>query len=211
MTRTNLSNWNQLWRNLDAVGDPSIWHRRLIEAHSEKQRHYHNLQHLEECLLELDAARLLAKQPAIIEMALWFHDAVYDPRSGTNEEDSANLAVACLTAANLAIETIETVRQLILSTKTHQPGTISDAALLIDIDLAILGQPASRFMAYEQGIKAEYSWVPETSYVQKRTEILTGFLRRPTIYRTEKLKQKYEVTARTNLENAITLLQTSPS
>lgn len=211
MTRTNLSYWNQLWRDLNAVGDPSIWHRRLIEAHSEKRRQYHNLQHLEECLLELDAVRLLAKQPAIIEVALWFHDAVYDPRSSTNEEDSANLAVACLTTAKLATETIEVVRQLILCTKTHQPGNVPDAALLIDIDLAILGQQVARFDAYEQGIKAEYSWVPETTYVQKRTEILTGFLRRPAIYRTEKLKQKYEVTARTNLENAITLLQTSPS
>ena len=211
MTRTNQSYWNQLWRDLNAVGDPSTWHRRLIEAHSEKQRHYHNLQHLEECLGELDTVSLLTKQPKIIEMALWFHDAVYDPRSSTNEEDSANLAVACLTTANLTTETVEVVRQLILCTKTHQPGTTPDAALLIDIDLAILGQPAARFKVYEQGIKAEYSWVPEATYAQKRTEILTGFLRRPTIYRTEKLKQKYEATARTNLENAITLLQTSPS
>jgi predicted metal-dependent HD superfamily phosphohydrolase len=211
MTRANLSFWNQLWRDLNAVGDPSIWHRRLLEAHSQEQRHYHNLQHLEECLAELDDARLLTKQPTLIEVALWFHDAVYDPRSSTNEEDSANLAIACLGAANLAIETIEVVRQLILCTKTHQPGNVPDAALLIDIDLAILGQPVARFDAYEQGIKAEYRWVPETTYAQKRTELLTGFLRRPTIYQTEKLRQKYEATARTNLAHAITLLQTPPS
>jgi len=167
--------------------------------------------HLRECFKFYDSLPNLSGKTSRTEMALWFHDAVYDPRSSTNEEDSANLAIACLGAANLAIETIEVVRQLILCTKTHQPGNVPDAALLIDIDLAILGQPVARFDAYEQGIKAEYRWVPETTYAQKRTELLTGFLRRPTIYQTEKLRQKYEATARTNLAHAITLLQTPPS
>jgi predicted metal-dependent HD superfamily phosphohydrolase len=211
MTRTNLQYWNPRWRDLKAVGDPVVWHRRLIDAYSEKRRHYHNLQHLDECLGELYSVRSLATQPAIVEMALWFHDAVYDPRSGTNEEDSASLAVDCFTAAHLPTESVEAVRQLILCTKTHQPNAGADAALLVDIDLAILGQPPARFWAYEQGIKAEYSWVPEETYVQKRTEILASFLRRPTIYRTDPLKQKYELMARTNLESAINRLQTSPS
>lgn len=211
MRRTDLSHWLKLWGDLNAEGDPLVWHQRLIEGYSGEQRHYHNLEHLDECLGELDTFRFLAKQPAIMEEALWFHDAVYEPRSGKNEEDSAILAIECFEAAKLPAATVEAIRQLILCTKTHQPDNIADAALLIDIDLAILGQPPSRFWAYEQGIQAEYSWVPKGTYIQKRSEILASFLHRQSIYSTEPLKQKYETSARANLARAITHLQTLPS
>lgn len=210
MSRTDLKHWIQVWHDLQAVGDPVARYQRLIAAYAETHRHYHNLQHLDECLRELDAVRSLATQPAVVEAALWFHDAVYDPRSTTNEEDSAALAVAVLTEAKLPAPLINTVRQLILSTKTHQPGDHADAALLIDIDLAILGQPPARFREYELGIKAEYSWVPATTYAQKRAEILKGFLRRSSIYRTAHFKDRYETTARSNLARAIDALRNPP-
>jgi len=63
MSRTDLKQWNQLLHILGAVGDPAADHQRLIVAYSEPHRHYHNLQHLDECLRELDAARELAAEP----------------------------------------------------------------------------------------------------------------------------------------------------
>lgn len=210
MSRTDLKHWIQVWHDLQAVGNPVAWYKRLAAAYSETHRHYHNLQHLDECLREFDAARSLANQPAVVEAALWFHDAIYEPRSTTNEEDSAALAVAALAGAKAPTWRIDLVRQLILATKTHQPGELADAALLIDIDLTILGQPPSRFSEYELGVKAEYSWVPSATYAQKRTEILEGFLRRPAIYRTANFKHRYETTARANLLQATDALRTPP-
>jgi predicted metal-dependent HD superfamily phosphohydrolase len=182
------------------------WHGRLIAAYTESHRHYHNLRHLEECLTEFDAVRGLAKHPALVEVALWFHDAVYDPRSATNEEDSLQLAAECLAIAGVQPGAIETVRQLILSTKTHEP-TSADAALVIDVDLAILGQPSGRFWEYEQAIKAEYRWVPAATFAEKRAEILARFLQRPAIYHTAPLRLKYEAAARANLQAAIAHLR----
>lgn len=205
--RTDLPQWRMLWHALEAQGEPTPWHHRLTTAYQERARHYHNLRHLDECLTEFDRVHGMMGNPTVVEVALWFHDAVYDPRSTSNEEDSATLAAGCLEEAGVARLTGDTVRQLILCTKTHEPGEVPDAALLIDIDLAILGQPPARFWEYEQAIRAEYAWVPDGTFAQKRTEILARFLRRPAIYRTEPFRARYESTARANLEAAVARLR----
>lgn len=85
-----------------------------------------------------------------------------------------------------------------------------DAATLLDIDLAILGQPAARFWGYERAIRMEYAWVPPDKYVEGRTSILTKFLQRPTIYRTDAFRARYETAARANLTAAIAALKDRP-
>jgi predicted metal-dependent HD superfamily phosphohydrolase len=210
MSRTDLSHWLAVWNALGCRGDPSQWHRRLLSAYGEAHRRYHNLKHIDECLLELDDCRHLAEEPHAIEMALWFHDAVYDPQSATNEADSADLATDCLTGSALAPAVIERLRQLILSTKSHRPESSGDEALMIDIDLSILGRPPARFWEYEYGIASEYSWVPSATYAQKRSEILAAFLARPVIFLTPSFQQRYEASARTNLKAAIQRLNARP-
>lgn len=207
MSRTELSQWTRLWRELRADGDPAPCHRWLMAAYHEPTRYYHNLQHLEECLTEFERVRAVVQQPTVVEVALWFHDAVYDSRSTTNEEDSAASAAEWLTEARVARVTVDSVRQLVLCTRTHEPAGIPDAEVLIDIDLSIFGQRWKRFRAYEQAIRAEYAWVPDATFTQKRTEILSRFLQRPAIYRTEPFRERYELTAHANLEAALARLR----
>ncbi|MCX6850812.1 MAG: N-methyl-D-aspartate receptor NMDAR2C subunit [Verrucomicrobia bacterium] len=140
------------------------------------------------------ATGLIAK-PDLIEMALWFHDAVYDPQGSENEELSARMALEALGDSEMACE----VARLILLTKSHQPGDGPDDAWIIDIDLAIFAQPMERVREYERQIRAEYAWVPEEVYVEKRAEILTGFLKREQIYLTAWARERYESQARANL------------
>lgn len=208
--RTDLSRWQAVWDGLGAWGDAAPLHQWLIATYSESGRHYHNLQHLEECLTEFDGVRSAMEQPLAVEAALWFHDSIYDPRSSTNEEDSADNAVDDLEDVGVAGETVETIRQLVLCTKTHEPAAVPDAASLIDIDLAILGQPPARFWEYERAIRAEYAWVPLATFTEKRAEILARFLQRPSIYHTEFFQRKYEAAARANLRAAIEALKSAP-
>ncbi|WP_427911567.1 HD domain-containing protein [Ramlibacter sp. MMS24-I3-19] len=84
-----LDAWRATWRELGADMVNGGLMNQLVAAYSERHRHYHTLQHLRECLAHADAVRTLAKRPAEIELALWFHDAVYDPRSTDNEQRSA--------------------------------------------------------------------------------------------------------------------------
>src|SRR5437660_7778156 len=64
----------------------------LVSFYSEPHRHYHNQGHISECLDEFDASRYLARRPLAVELAIWFHDAIYETRAADNEEKSADLA-----------------------------------------------------------------------------------------------------------------------
>jgi predicted metal-dependent HD superfamily phosphohydrolase len=99
------------------------------------------------------------------------------------------------------------VSNLILTTKSHIAGSIEDAALLIDIDLSILGKSGDRFAEFEAGIRKEHVWVPMEVYRQKRAEILSGFLTRDRIYATEFFHNRYETAARGNLSELIAELR----
>jgi len=198
--------WQQLWRSLGAKGEAVGWYEILLRAYAEPQRHYHNERHIADCLAEFAAVRSLARQPKAVELALWFHDAVYDPRTADNEAQSAALAKRCLEAEGLG-ELAEVVAPLILATKTHDslPGT--DAALVVDVDLSILGQSETRFAEYEAQIRAEFAWVAAEIFAAKRAEILQRFLARPQIYLTEVCFDRYEAQARRNLAGAIRALR----
>jgi predicted metal-dependent HD superfamily phosphohydrolase len=178
----------------------------LVSRYSEPQRHYHNLSHIAECLVEYDAAREIAVDPVTVELAIWFHDAVYDSQASDNEERSAALARERLAPAERGVELSGVVAALILATKTHEPSAHPDAALLVDVDLSILGQPEGRFSSYELQIRREYAWVPDQTFAAKRAEILGRFLARDRIYTTAPFFSKYEVRARRNLERSMRAL-----
>jgi len=179
--------------------------------YSESHRHYHNLAHLAECLSEFDRAQRLAREPVAVELAIWFHDAVYDTRAADNEERSAQLALEWLSETNAVPALLDAVPRLILATKKHDASLHVDAALLVDVDLSILGQPQDRFSEYETQIRSEYSWVPQQVFCSKRAEILAGFLARSRIYNTDNFFRRFEARARANLQASVRRLRNSPT
>lgn len=207
MNWPNIDRWNALLRAAGSSRPAPEWYDRLKNAYSEPQRYYHNLQHIAECLAEFDEANNLTKEPAAVELALWFHDAVYDPRAGNNEEQSAVLATQCLQECGVAPPMIDRVTQLIMTTKSHETGTDQDAKLMVDVDLSILGRDQKRFFEYENQIRKEYAWVPASVFASKRAEILQRFLDRNHVFATERFRQKYEEQARKNLEVSVLSLR----
>ena len=191
--------WGRLWEAAGARGDGRRWYDRLTAAYAEEHRHYHNQRHIAECLREFDAARHLVRQGEAVESALWFHDAVYNPRAGDNEERSAALARQCLDEARVSGSISNAAVDLVLATKLHETGGNADAAVMVDIDLSILGQSEERFLEYEAQIRKEYKWVPKIIFGPKRAGILEGFLRRERIYKTDWFYGKYEERARRNI------------
>ena len=92
------SRWVALWQALGRPA-PALVFEALAERYAEAHRHYPTAQHIAECLAHFDGARALCEQVPEVEIALWFHDAVYDPRRNDNEDRSGDLAVAVLSAA----------------------------------------------------------------------------------------------------------------
>jgi predicted metal-dependent HD superfamily phosphohydrolase len=199
MTMLSRERWSQLWRNASGHGDGAAWFDVLATRYAEPHRHYHKSQHIVECLAEFDPARHLASDPIAVELALWFHDAIYDTHANDNEEQSAVLSEQCLADAGADSDLRLSVRDLVLVTKTHDPSKHIDAPLLVDVDLSILGQPEDRFWEYEAQVRQEYAWVPEDVFCSKRAEILEHFLARERIYSTDWFFQTREKQARSNL------------
>lgn len=185
----------------------------LVAAYGEAGRYYHTDRHISECLNQFNAFRHLAKRPGEIEVALWFHDAVYDSRRQDNEALSAAWATRYLNAEGVesgvlvgeASPIANRIAAMILATKTHVAED-SDTALLLDIDLGILGSSPDAFEAYDRAIRLEYAWVPEAEYRSGRAKVLQQFLDRPKLYQTPDCRDRYEAQARSNLEQKITQL-----
>ena len=195
--------WARAWRGIGAVDDGVAVRDALLAAYAEPHRKYHTLQHLHECLDLLAPATAAAARPCEVEVALWFHDAIYDVRRSDNEERSADWASAAVAAAGVAAAIVERIRSLVLATKhTGSPGS-DDERLLVDIDLAILGAPAQRFAEYERQIRAESSWVPQPLFDEKRGAILRSFLDRERIFATPLFHSRFEAAARVNLARAV--------
>lgn len=197
------SSWTRCWQTLGAAGDGLVLMERLLLAWAEPQRKYHTLQHLGECLALFDRYRQLAEQPAEVEMALWFHDAVYDVQGKDNEARSAAWAQADLKAAGVSVPAIARIAGHIMATCHAALPVGADQQLLVDIDLSILGAPRPRFLEYEEQVRAEYAWVPGFLFRRKRREILKEFLARQPIYNTPSMREALESQARENLAYSI--------
>lgn len=180
---------------------------KLVSMYSEPQRFYHNMNHVENCLTEFDDARHLVQQPDLVELAIWYHDAIYDTQSKDNEEKSAQLAYDVCLSAQLSETFMKEVKDLILVTKHDVVPRGIDARVLIDVDLSILGKSSEEFNKYERDIRKEYFWVPENQFKQGRSAILQMFLDRNSIYLTDFFNGKYESQARANLQRSIETLR----
>lgn len=179
----------------------------LIQRYAEPHRAYHNLAHIQHALQVLQTVRHLAHNFPAVQLALWFHDAIYDPTRPDNEEQSALLAGQWLTQLGAEPTLVQTVHQLVLVTKTHLPET-NDEKIMVDVDLAILGASPDDYIRYAQAIRQEYHWVPEPAYTSGRAQVLQRFLARPVIFHTPPLFEKYEAQARLNLHQELTQLTT---
>lgn len=174
----------------------------------EPHRRYHTVEHLQECLDAFDEVASLAVRPAEVELALWYHDAIYEIGVDSNELKSAYLAERAMTSAGCDREAIGRVRSLILATRHHGRPESTDEALLLDIDLAILGASDKRFDRYDADIREEYHALPWSKYVAGRRQVLRGFLERPRLYLSGHFHDRLEAAAHANLSRALKRLPT---
>ena len=181
------------------------WHS-LWLGYTESHRHYHNWEHIGSMLAALDCVSGIDESRGRdrIEMAVWFHDVVYDPKSSTNEADSAALFRQLL-GAELDTVDVAAIERLILATDPRRDrGDAEDEKILVDIDLLVLASDPSCYCAYADAIRKEYVHVPEDAFVKGRLEVLERILQKP-IFMTEHFAKREEK-ARANLEDEIETL-----
>ena len=175
----------------------------LAAAYAAPGRHYHNLSHIEDCLDALARVEgISAAEREILTEAIWWHDVVYDPTRSDNEELSAQL-----TEQHVRADIGHEVRRLIRLTRTHnvQPDDRL-GAILISIDLSILGAAPARYDAYAAAIRQEFIHVSDSDYRAGRAKVLRQFAARPVIYPDAGFAAIHEGQARDNLARELASL-----
>ncbi|GLY73158.1 HD domain-containing protein [Actinoallomurus iriomotensis] len=189
------------WPGPEALG------AELLRRYAEPHRRYHTTEHLAEVLDHVDELAGEAADADTVRLAAWFHDAVYDPMRGDNEERSAVLAERMLADTDLPAATVAEVARLVRLTATHDPAEGDrDGAVLCDADLAVLAAPPDRYAAYAAAVREEYAAVPDEAFRAGRAEILRALLALPALYRTAPARERWDAAARHNVETELMLL-----
>jgi len=191
-----------LLANIELKADDKTY-QNLLSAYSEKHRFYHTVHHIDDCLKKIDSCLELLANPYNVELAIWFHDAIYRPLSKSNEEDSAILAKDYLAISGASDEICKEVSSLVLATKHDGQRRTGDAAVLIDIDLSILGSDNATYDLFEKNVRKEYRYVPNFIFSKKRAELLSNFVNQEFIYTNEKFRNAYEEKARVNISRTV--------
>jgi len=175
-------------------------------AYDSPGRHYHAWSHIEACLAEFAQAQqeMHISEPRTVLIALLFHDAVYVAGRRDNEALSAQLAGDAMARhSDASVHERSAVGELILLTAHHHahlslPG---DAAIFLDIDLAVLGVDEAAYRAYADGVRQEFvpSAVTPEAFAEGRSRFLRGLLDQPHIYLTDWMRSRREASARTNI------------
>ena len=175
----------------------------LISRYAEPHRAYHDRRHLLDVLEAVDALGALADDPALVQLAAWFHDAVYEIGADDNEEQSALLAERRLQGQ---VPDPSAVAGLVRTTARHDPRGDRNAMVLCDADLAVLGAPADRYADYAVAVRREHASVPDGTFGRARASILRTLLERPHLYNTEPARDRWERQARLNIAHEVSRL-----
>ncbi len=183
----------------------------LRSRYAEPQRRYHTWAHIEALLGWLALRRDHLHDPVAVELAILFHDAVYDPARSDNEARSAWL-LKDANLPNVGDDTRLRAVRMIEATAAHGLADTldetdrSDMAAFLDMDLSILGAAPAVFEGYERAIREEYAFVPEALFRAARRGILERFLERPTLYFSDWGRDRFEARARSNIAASIAAL-----
>lgn len=171
---------------------------RLDEPH----RRYHTLRHVHDMLVELSGLSGQVQDGNAVELAIWYHDVVYDPaRRKDNEARSAGLFRNHALRLELSSETVEkTTKMIRLTAQYPTPQAVSgDDALFLDLDLSILSATPFRFCAYEKDVWLEFRHIPWPMRAYFRKRFLKRLLK-TRIYHSAPFEGNREQRARTALQ-----------
>ncbi|MBT8437436.1 MAG: hypothetical protein KJP11_08700 [Gammaproteobacteria bacterium] len=197
-----LDRFQNLWRRCLVDGgtdDSASIHQRLINSYCEPQRHYHTLAHIEHCLGMFDQCKSLVSNPDALEIAVWFHDVIYEPGRLDNEALSKELYLYLSIKVHTA-ELRDLVGRLIMAT-LHDGSSLEDddARYMVDIDLSSFGLSWDEFLKDSENLRLENPQLSDTEYYFNQGNFQNYLLGRERFYLSDFFRQRYESRARENL------------
>ena len=196
--------WNALFKRIGGCGDGDAIFIALDHKYREPHRAYHTAAHIRHCLTEFRQVRDMPRDPDAIELALWFHDAIYVPLRKDNECRSAEFAREKLSVVGaVPSHIIERACTLIMATQhvVALSPRDPDAIMMADIDLTPLGAHPEAFDGNSRRLRREFGMGDNKGSLQKQAWFLVKMLKeKQSIYGTDFFYEKYEKQARKNIE-----------
>lgn len=178
----------------------------IERKYSDKKRHYHTLNHLENLFQQLTEIKTQMKDWDVVLFSLYYHDVIYNSLKSDNEQKSAELAEKRMKSIGISLETIERCKAQIMATKAHFVSENEDTNFFTDADLSVLGQSWEMYSEYYRNVRKEYAIYPDLIYNAGRKKVLKHFLAMELIFKTDYFYLKFEQQARVNLEKELTFL-----
>jgi predicted metal-dependent HD superfamily phosphohydrolase len=191
------------------------WSSAFIARYTEPQRHYHTLNHVAAMLDCLDKHRDKLSEPLAVELAIIFHDWIYEPQAKENEAESVVEFETYARQIGLDEGLRARVARFIDATKMHQICTdVSydekiDLSFFLDFDLEVLGRNWEDYLTYAKQIRQEYSYFNDEEFCSGRVKVLRNFSARERLFFSEEFFKTSEEAARENIRREIELLETS--
>lgn len=180
-------------------GDAGAVFDQLDRLYGEPHRRYHTAGHIEHCLRQLDLAADRMDEPDAVEMAVWFHDAIYDIPAKDNELRSAELFAAL--AGERGSEQFRTKVHVLVMATTHldPPPRTLDESFMVDIDLSSFGRPWDEFLLDSRAVRAELPHLSDAEFYPRQRRFLESLAARPRFCFTEFFRDRHEARARRNI------------
>ncbi len=198
---TGFDRFRALWQRclLSGATDQSEQiHQRLLQGYREPHRRYHTLAHIKHCLTMFDQCKALSRHPDALELAVWFHDVIWQPGEGDNEALSAELYLQFSEGVH-ADDLRQRVNSLIMAT-VHDGSSLedSDAPYMVDIDLSSFGLSWDEFLRDSQNLRQE-SRLEDADFYRRQGSFQNILLSRPRFFLSDFFFQRFESQARENL------------
>jgi predicted metal-dependent HD superfamily phosphohydrolase len=204
MMRATATRFGALWERVIAVPpspSASDVYDDLVRRLDSPGRVFHNLRHIDDCLCRFDEVATHLDQPDAVEIALWFHDAIYEPGDPNNERRSADLFVAQASGGSHALRAL--VVSLIMATERKGAPRSDDARFVDDIDLAGFGVGWAAFARSSAQLRREFADLTDADYYRGQWRFLSRLRRRPNFFRTAYFRDRYEEQAQSNLDRLL--------
>lgn len=186
------------WARCTGGADPSPVWQTVEKRYTEPHRFYHNLDHLDHCLGELDAAREKIEELDATELAIWFHDIIYVYGAKDNEERSAD-ALRYFAASHLPANITDRVSEFIVATKHTGAAADLGIAYLVDIDLSGFGLPWEGYLADSNALRKEAPEVSDEQYYRGKLRFLTELQTWDSLFQTDFFRERLEANAQANI------------
>lgn len=200
--------WKRLCEDLNQdAAAMQIGFQEIARRYGEPHRKYHTLAHIMACLHEFEAIRSECDDPLGVQIAIWFHDLIYETKRYDNEDRSADRVHDLIEPRGWEINHTLTADHCIRATKHAETPTEHDAKIMVDVDLSILGQLWNVYEAYTRQIRTEYKHVPSLLFIPGRRKVMQSFLDREHIFTTANFRDRYEAQARANIARELQTLK----